>query len=283
MAKRVVRQDSVTEQLPSVLSEEEKRLIKLSEQNQKFERDELILPRLKILQSNNPECQEGTPQYIEGSKAGMFYNTASGKLTSGQEGMIICIVGHQKQTLQWIPREAGGGLVKNWGVDEGWKNLCEPDQRFAFRPVTKEGHTIDKQRSFLIFDIDSKTGLVDPSYFNFRSTNLTVANQISTRLSQSRVKLANGKIITPPHFYYTYKLTLERKANEKGSWWSPKFVPNQDKTGRHIKLEEMPNGQEIFEQAILFREQFMEGTIQESEQYEQGDEYDSGNNDDINF
>src|SRR4051812_44582092 len=120
MAKRVVRvvrQDSETEQLPATLTEAEKRLIALANENKKFESDELVLPRLKILQSNSPECQEGTPQYVTGARAGMFYNTSSGKLTSGQEGMITCIIGHQKQVLEWVPREAGGGLVKNWGMD----------------------------------------------------------------------------------------------------------------------------------------------------------------------
>src|SRR5215469_5381139 len=165
MTKRVHRQDSVSEKLPATLSAEEKRLIELAEKNTQFEKDELVIPRLKILQPLSPEVQEGTSQYVEGAKAGMFYNTASGKLTSGQEGMIICVVAHQKQVIEWVPREEGGGMVKNWGLDEGWKALCEPNMRDSFRPVTRDGHQIDKQRSFLIFDIDP-TGTVDASFFN---------------------------------------------------------------------------------------------------------------------
>jgi len=265
MAKRVVRHDSVTEQLPATLTPEEERLVKLAQKNTKFEQSELIIPRLKILQPLNPEVQEGNSQYVEGAKPGMFYNTSSGKLTPGQEGMTIVVVGHQRQTLQWIPRDSGGGLVKNWGSDEGWKALCESNQRELFNPVTKEGHTIDKQRSFLIFDVNTTTGEVDPSFFNFKSTATRVANQLSTMLSQTKTRLSDGRIITPPFYHYTYKVTLEKLTNMKGTWWSPKIVKNTGSKGEHITTQSLINGNEIYEQAILFQEHFMEGEIKQSD------------------
>src|SRR5580765_462593 len=86
MAKRVYRQDSATEQLPAALTAEDEQLAKLAQKNTKFEQNELVIPRLKILQPLNPEVQEGNNQYIEGAKPGMFYNTSSGRLTMGQEG-----------------------------------------------------------------------------------------------------------------------------------------------------------------------------------------------------
>jgi hypothetical protein len=260
MARKVFRQDS--EQLPAILTAEEEELIALSQKNTKFERNELVVPRLKILQPLNPEVQEDGNQYVAGAKPGMFYNTSSGKLTPGQEGMICCIIGHQRNVVEWVPRTAGGGLVKIWGMDDGWKALCAPDQREAFNPVTKEGHTIDKQRSFLIFDIDTKTGMFDPSFFNMRSTSNRVANQLSTMLTQIRIKVGN-QVITPPYYYYVYKCTLERVSNDKGTWWQPRFNKYADKDGLHIKTQDLPNGRGIFEQAKLYQEHFLEGTIQQ--------------------
>ena len=264
MVKRVSRMDSVTEQLPATLTAEEEELIKLAQKNTKFDRNELVVPRLKILQPLSPEVQDGGNQYVNGAKPGMLYNTSSGKLTPGQEGMICCIIGHQKQVIEWIPRSAGSGLVKIWGMDDGWKALCEPDQREALNPVTKDGHTIDKQRSFLIFDIDPETGADDPSFFNMKGTSNRVASHLSTMLTQVRLKMGDGKtIITPPYYYYLYKCTIERMTNEKGTWWSPKFVKYTNDKGEHVRTQDMPNGQETFEKAKLFQTQFLEGTIQQ--------------------
>jgi hypothetical protein len=264
-----MRMDSETEQLPATLTPEEEQLAKLAEKNNKFERSELVVPRLKILQPLNPEVQEGSNQYVEGAKPGMFYNTSSGKLTPGQQGIIMVVVGHQRQTIEWVSRDQGGGLVKIWGADEGWKALCDKDQRDAFNPVTKEGHTIDKQRSFLIFDVNPDTGEYDPSFFNFRSTATRTANLLSTMLSQTRVKLGNGQVITPPFYYFTYKVTLDKLSNNKGTWWSAKIVKNTSKEGQHIKTQSLPNGEQIFQQAVLFQEQFMEGSIAMTAEFEE--------------
>lgn len=262
-----VRMDS--DNLPTTLTAEEEQLAALAQKNTKFEQNEQVIPRLKILQPLNPEVQEGENQYIQGAKPGMFYNTASGKLTSGAQGLIMVVIGHQRQVIEWVPREQGGGLVKIWGADEGWKALCDKSQRDAFNPVTKEGHTIDKQRSFLIFDVNPETGEVDPSFFNFRSTANRVANLLATMLTQTRVRLGNGNIITPPFYYYTYKVTLDKLTNIKGTWWAPRIVKNTNNKGEHIKTKDLPNGEEIFKQAVLFQEQFMEGGIIQSDFEEQ--------------
>jgi hypothetical protein len=270
MAKRVVRQDSASEQVPTTLTQEEEMLAKLAEKNTKFERNELVVPRLKVLQQLNPEVQEGGPQYVPNAKAGMFYNTSSNKLTPGQEGLILCVIGHQKQTIQWVSNNPGSGMVKIWGTDEGWKALCEPAQREALNPITRDGNYIDKQRSFLILDVNTKTGETDPSFFNLRSTGNRVANLLSTMLTQTRIKLGNGQTITPPFYYFTYKMTLDLLRNTQGqSWWSPKIVKNVNEKNMHVRTQDLPNGEEIFKQAILLQEHFLEGDIQQQTDWEQ--------------
>jgi len=266
--KRQIRMDSTTEQLPATLTAEEEELIKLSQRNTKFERNDLIIPLLKVMQPSSPEVLEGGAQYVPGARPGMFYNTSSGKLTPGQEGMLCCIIGHQRKVMEWIPRTAGGGLVKRWGMDNGWKTLCDPDQIDALNPVTREGHTIDKRREFLIFDIDPSTGNTDPSFFSMRGTAMRIAAQLSNMLVGNKIRLGDGRIITPPYYYFVYKCTLERMTNDQNQmWWLPKFTKHV-KDGQHVKTQDMPNGKEIYEQAKIFQEQFLEGTIQQ-ESYEQ--------------
>jgi hypothetical protein len=82
-------------------------------------------------------------------------------------------------------------------------------------------------------------------------------------LTQIRIKLGDGKIIVPPYYYFMYKCVLDRVSNEKGTWWMPRFTKYTNEKGAHVKTQDMPNGQEIFEQAKMFQEQFLEGTIQQ--------------------
>ena len=274
--KNQIRMDSATEQLPAKLSNEEEQLLALARKNTKFSRDELVIPRLKILQTNSPEVEERGTQQVAGARAGMFYNTASGKLTPGDTGMIVCIIGGQKQIIEWQPRDIGGGIVKNWGMDDGWKAKCHPDQWSMLTPKTTDGHEIDRQRTFLIFDIDVTTGEYDPSFFNLRSTATQTANQMATLISNAKAKLSNGQVFTPPYYYYLYKLLLDRRTNPKGTWWAPRCIKHAGPDGSQVKLKDIPNGAFIFEQAIQMQEHFMEGDLQQTD-WEQP----TPNNDDL--
>lgn len=275
-----VRMDE--DNLPATLTAEEEELVRLSQKNTVFDRSEQIIPRLKILQPLSPEVQEDGNQYIPGAKPGMFYNTASNKLTPGQEGIIAVVIGHSKQTIEWMPREKGGGLVKIWGADEGWKRNCEEEEWTKLNPTTKDGHTIDKQRSFLILDVNPKTGETDPSFFNFRSTGNRAANLLATMLTQNRIKLSNGNTITPPFYYFTYKFTLDKLTNQKGTWWSPRITKHIDENNKHLRTQNLPNGEEIFAQAKLMQEHFLEGGIAQSG-WEEPQEDNSIDNDRVTF
>jgi hypothetical protein len=242
------------------VSAEEQRLIDLAQKNSKFTQEELVIPRLKILQPLNPELSEGGPQYVENAKPGMFYNTNSGKLTSGKTGMTVTIIGHQRNYVEWVPRQNGGGLVKVWGQDEGWRNNVEPEKQNDWQPVTKNGNIIAKVRTFLLFDIDTETGEYDPSFMGLQGTQTRVASAVCSMLMQSKMKIA-GKVYTAPFYFYTYKMTLDTMRNEKGSWFVPRIVKNVNEEGMHVRTTDLPNGEAIFQDAINMQEQFMEGTI----------------------
>jgi hypothetical protein len=46
-------------------------------------------------------------------------------------------------------------------------------------------------------------------------------------------------------------------------------VKNTSKEGQHIKTQSLPNGEQIFQQAVLFQEQFMEGSIAMTAEFEE--------------
>lgn len=70
--------------------------------------DDLSIPFLTILQSNSPQVENEDPA---GAKSGMFFNTVTRELGNGDDGQIFLPVHKDFATVEWIPRNAGGGFV----------------------------------------------------------------------------------------------------------------------------------------------------------------------------
>jgi len=268
----------MSENLPTIISAEEQEIIDLAKRNKRFERDELVIPFLKILQPLSPIVQEGEAN-VPGAKPGMLYNTSSEQLHDGKTGIVCCVVGHQKSVTEWIPRAAGGGFVRDWGVDDAWKASCEPNQRDAYQPVTKSGNNILKSRLFYLFQIDTETGEYDPSVISMPNTFAKVASRWATMLNNERTRLSNGTLAFVPHYFYTYRLTTELKKNNKGVWYVPRVTKNADETGNGIKLKDLKNGPHLWEAAKQFQESLNEGAVRVDDQDNEGF-YGNGDNED---
>ena len=93
-----------------------------------FDSEDLITPRLRILQSGSPQVKKQRPEYIAGAEAGMIYNTASRNVTEGGEGLLVVPCAFNKEFVEWIPQSAGGGLVKRWGDDDSFKSYTREDK-----------------------------------------------------------------------------------------------------------------------------------------------------------
>ena len=51
--------------------------------------DDLALPFLKVLSQLSPQCNKTSNSFVEGAEPGMIYNTVSGKLYDGEDGIDI--------------------------------------------------------------------------------------------------------------------------------------------------------------------------------------------------
>ncbi len=54
-----------------------------------MDKDDLALPFLKLLQTGSDETKKKHANYVEGAEAGMFYNTVTKKLYSGEKGIEV--------------------------------------------------------------------------------------------------------------------------------------------------------------------------------------------------
>jgi hypothetical protein len=76
--------------------------------SENVETQDLIIPRIELVQALSKCLEEGSAEYIEGAKAGMFYNSVTRELYG--HSLIVCPVFFKKQYLAWRDRKKGGGF-----------------------------------------------------------------------------------------------------------------------------------------------------------------------------
>ena len=74
-----------------------------------MDKDDLALPFLKLLQSGSDETKKKHANYVEGAEAGMFYNTVTKKLYSGEKGIEVIPCFYKLTFPEWAPFERKEG------------------------------------------------------------------------------------------------------------------------------------------------------------------------------
>jgi len=77
---------------------------------------DIMLPRLDIIQDLSPQHKENKPEYIEGAKVGMLFNTLTSDLYP--DGVEVVPVYYDKQFLVWKSQDSGGGLKGVFSRDQ---------------------------------------------------------------------------------------------------------------------------------------------------------------------
>lgn len=73
-------------------------------------RDDILLPRLSLAQSQSPEVIEGTPTYVEGIKVGDLFNSIT-KVNYGREVYVQILKKEPLRAMEFKPIEQGGGVL----------------------------------------------------------------------------------------------------------------------------------------------------------------------------
>jgi hypothetical protein len=69
--------------------------------------DDMIIPRIELVQALSPARKKTDAAYIEGAEEGMLYNNVTRELYG--EGVSVVPVYYTKQFLVWKDRKSGGG------------------------------------------------------------------------------------------------------------------------------------------------------------------------------
>jgi hypothetical protein len=207
---------------------------------------DLLIPRLTVLQGLSPQVTQGKPEFDVNAKVGMIYDVGL------QEGFIdpvhIVPVHFDKRWLEWAPRATGKGLIK---IHDTSDILAETERDEKNRDVLPNGNYVVETSQLFVLNLSADGR---KSFIPFSSTQLKKARRLLTLALGEKIEKDDGSSFTPPLFYRTYKMTTVPESNNEGNWMGWKIE-------RDVALNELPGWKELVEEIKSFRKSLIAGNV----------------------
>jgi hypothetical protein len=208
------------------------------------------LPWLRPLQKGSPEVDEDSKSRMEGAKAGMFLNTATGELVDGKAGFRFIAVHRTHQFVEFVPRAQGGGFVA----------VYQPNDPLVVAALKKSGKAFGKHpfgdgnelvETFTMFGLYEPRPNEDwrPVVLPFASSAIDAYKTIMTKLDMLRVNVPGRGKVPLPMFASQLLISTEFAENKKGAWHRMKA----DFAAPDAEKARIPKDHPLYIQAKMFR------------------------------
>jgi len=185
-----------------------------------------LIPIITILQDGSPQAKPRDPKYIEGAEASMIWlKNSDDPFVVGEEGILFQPCIFDKDFVEWVPRDSGGGFVtKHKTVPKEAVKREDPKNKNKVKWVMPNGNEIIETRYHIgrVFREDgSKPAYVIPLV----SSGHQVSREWMFRMNN--VFLPDG-VTKAASFAKLYRLTTKLKTNPVGQSW---FLFNVEDAG----------------------------------------------------
>ena len=205
---------------------------------------DIIVPRLTILQGLSPQVKPSDGQYNPDARVGDIYDVA---LSEKFESVHVLPLHFVTQWLEWAPRKTGKGLIaiRDQPPTKTEYKLNEKNQM-----ITPTGNLIQETAQIFCLNLSAKGR---PCFIPFASTQLKKARKLMTYATNERV-MFNGVEQTPPLFYRSYLMEVVPESNNEGDWMGWKITPDK-------RLDELENWQVRLNAVKDFRKKIISGEV----------------------
>ena len=174
--------------------------------------DDLATPRLKILMQLSPELESN-----EKARAGMIFNTVTGEVYSGKEGILVLPCSFQRQYVEWEERGHGSGAPVNvYSSDSDILQKVTRDQSNKDR--LENGNYVETCANHFVLLLDKETKSGSPAVITMKSTQLKKSRRWNSMMWNLKIQGSNGPF-TPASYSHIYKLSVDKEKNDLGSWF----------------------------------------------------------------
>lgn len=168
--------------------------------NENVQSDDLVIPRLEIVQALSPCLQASSGDYNPHAKIGMLTNSASNELY-GKEVFVVP-VSFTKQWLVWKKKSAGGGFFGSYPDPEKAEEKAKAEGGAA-----KDIEVIDTPVHLCLL-VNRDKGTVDEIMIPLPRTKAKISRQWN-----SMIRMAGGD-----RFSRVYRITTNHEKNAKGEF-----------------------------------------------------------------
>jgi hypothetical protein len=191
-------------------------MVQDSQQSTGFENmgaDDLAIPFIVILQSNSPQCKKG-PEKIPGAEEGDFYNTVTREVFKAEIKIVPCA--YQKAYVEWVPRNQGGGFVRQHQDESILNQTTRIEDDNGRRDVLPNGNIV-VTTAYHYCLLVKEDGDIERVVLSFTSTQLKKSRRWNTQMLNRKIEV-NGKKITPAMYSQIYTMATVEESNDQGSW-----------------------------------------------------------------
>tara|TARA_X000001388_G_scaffold73794_1_gene65945 strand:+ start:21817 stop:22608 length:792 start_codon:yes stop_codon:yes gene_type:complete len=219
-----------------------------------FTKEDVLMPRLSILQQMSPQTNKREGDYVEGAEAGHIFDNVAKKVYDGEKGITVVPISYKRNHIEWKPDR--GGKVAEHGASSDCLASCSRGDKGQY--ITAEGNEIVPTGEYYIYVID-EVGNHFPAMLSMSSSQMKKAKQWNAMISRLMIDI-NGKKQNPAMFWTAYKLSTVPESNDQGSWfgWSISMLYDAQSGGI---IQNLDNGKNIYLEARAFRKDVAEGNV----------------------
>jgi hypothetical protein len=193
-------------------------------------KDEMLVPIMRILQSNSPQCEENHPsgKYMPDAKPGMLYNTATQELYP-KEGFDVIFCYRDHNFIEYVPRNNGGGFVAMHDPSEDMIANLRTEQgefgKLKLDPSNEASNEIVETYYFYGIvhpRLDGTLENFEPfrAVFPFASTQIKKYKMMMTTINGIQLRPPVVKKPTPfPIFAHVWRIGTQPESNKKGRFF----------------------------------------------------------------
>ena len=234
--------------------------------NENIGQDDLALPFLKIISGLDPLLDD-----IEELRKGDIYNTVTGDIYKGKEGVRVIPCAYQRRFIEWAPRGQGSGAPLNIYTPDEERPRTERSKDDNREYVVGGNGTYieDTQQHFVL--VLHEDGTASPALIAMKSTQLKKGRKWNSMI-QGRTMMGKNGPFQMPRFSNIYVLKSVAEENSKGSWHS-----------WDVSLEGVVQDPAIYMQAKTFADSINSGDVTVKHSQDEGSDRGDHDGDSVPF
>lgn len=207
--------------------------------------EDMLIPRLVVLQTNSPQCLPVKDGGIEGAEPGMLWNTVTNEL---MEKCRFVPATSEKCYNEWIKRDDGGGFVGRHELGDPFviaKRRETPRGKIEFTGDDGKMHQLTETVYLYMVPVDENNiPLGGFCVLDFTSTKLKAWRAWNTKIRTLFIPTPTGKR-QPPFYAHCAVVSTRGEKNDQGRWYNLMIDP----AGADMRSSLLPPSSPAFQAA----------------------------------